>query len=230
MRKLYFLLFSIILMIFSTTRGVAQGDSDASATGISRSFNPALSVNSLFYGMGSSLEEPLYSQSALTQGLHYQEIEVMATANVDVYLKSLVTISASEQDGIGIEEAYVSTLRMPIPATIRGGQMLNTFGRHNLLHLHHFAFAESPLIFDQVFGPDLNEVSIEAAYLMPTSWYMDAIVGFLNGDNPILFNSNKASNFAYLFHLDNLWDLADEYTIRLGGSYLAGTGKNLFRS
>jgi hypothetical protein len=172
--------------------------------------------------MGSSLEEPLYSQSALSQGLHYQEIEVMATANVDVYLKSLVTISASEQDGIGIEEAYVTTLRLPIPATIRGGQMLNTFGRHNLLHLHHFAFAEGPLILDQLFGSDLNEASIEGAYLMPTSWYMDAVFGFLNGSNEILFNSHKATDFAYLFHLDNLWDLADEYTIRLGGSYLTG--------
>ncbi len=222
MRNIYFYLLTIFLTMASTIQSVAQGDSDASATGISRSFNPALSVNSLFYGMGSNLDEPLYSQSALTQGLHYQEIELMVTANVDVYLKSLVTISASEQDGIGVEEAYITTLRMPIPATLRGGQMLNTFGQHNLLHLHHFAFADYPLIMEQVFGPDLNEVGVEAAYLMPTSWYMDAIVGFLNGDNPILFNSSKSANFAYLFHLDNLWDLADEYTIRLGGTYLSG--------
>jgi hypothetical protein len=213
----------IFLIVFAfMINGYTQGTSDASATGISRSFNPALSVNSLFYGMGSSLSDPLYSQSPLTQGLHYQEIEAMVTANVDVYLKSLVTFSASEQDGIGLEEAYITTLRMPIPATLRGGQMFNTFGQHNLLHLHHMAFADYPLILDQVFGSDLNEVSIEAAYLMPTSWYMDVTAGILNGDNPILFNSSKTANFAYLFHLDNLWDLADEYTIRLGGTYLSG--------
>ena len=212
-----------ILIVFNFLIHVrAQGTSDASATGISRSFNPAISVNSLFYGMGSSKNEPLYSQTGLTQGLHYQEIELTMTANVDVYLKSLVAVSASEQDGIGLEEAYLTTLRLPIPATVRGGQMLNTFGQHNLHHLHHFAFADYPLILDQVFGPDLNEVSVEAAYLMPTSWYMDAVGGFLNGDNPILFNSSKPADFAYLFHLDNLWDIADEYTIRLGGTFLSG--------
>jgi len=222
MRNAYLIIFTILLMMISIVKSFAQTDSDASATGISRSFNPAISVNSLFYGMGSSKNEPLYSQTGLTQGLHYQEIELMLTANVDVYLKSLVTVSVTEQDGIGLEEAYMTTLRMPIPATIRGGQMLNTFGGHNLLHLHHFSFADYPLILDQLFGPDLNEVSVEAAYLMPTSWYMDAIAGFLNGDNPILFNSSKPSDIAYLFHLDNLWDIADEYTIRLGGTFLSG--------
>ncbi len=222
MSRLYPFMLTFLFMVAAIVNGRAQATSDASATGISRSFNPAISVNSLFYGMGSSKNEPLYSQSSLTQGLHYQEIEAMVTANVDIYLKSLVTVSVSEQDGIGLEEAYLTTLRMPIPATIRGGQMLNTFGQHNLLHLHQFAFADSPLILDQLFGPDLNEVSIEAAYLMPTSWYMDATAGFLNGDNPILFNSNKPGDFAYLFHLDNLWDIADEYAIRLGGTFLTG--------
>ncbi len=220
--KRYSFIITIMIVFTVLKNSPAQGSSDASATGISRSFNPALSVNSLFYGMGSSKNEPLYSQTGLTQGLHYQEVELMVTANVDVYLKSLVTVSASEQDGIGLEEAYLTTLRLPIPATIRGGQMLNTFGQHNLMHLHHLAFADYPMILDHVFGPDLNEVGVEAAYLMPTPWYMDAIVGFLNGDNQILFNSSKPSDFAYLFHLDNLWDIADEYTIRLGGTYLSG--------
>jgi len=102
MRRVYLFILTILLVILLINQSLAQTDSDASATGISRSFNPAISVNSLFYGMGSSINEPLYSQTGLTQGLHYQEIELMLTANVDVYLKSLVTVSVTEQDGIGL--------------------------------------------------------------------------------------------------------------------------------
>jgi hypothetical protein len=51
---------------------------------------------------------------------------------------------------------------------------------------------------------------------------MDAILGVLNGNNPLLFNSDDKSDLAYLFHLDNLWDMNEEVTLRLGGSYLIG--------
>jgi len=215
-----------ILLFFCSIHVSAQ---DAAATGISRAFNPAISVNCLFDGMASNESEILWNEIGLDPGLHYQEISLEISSNVDVYLNSKVVISASEADGLGIEEAYLTTLSMPIPITIRGGQMFSTFGRHNLYHLHHMAFAEVPMIHQQIFGPDLNEMGLEASYLMPVSWYMDATIGILNGDNPYLFNAEKQHDFAYLFHLDNLWDLSDEYTLRLGGSYLTGK-RSLFYS
>jgi hypothetical protein len=86
------------------------------------------------------------------------------------------------------------------------------------------AFADVPMILDQIFGPDFNEVGVEASYLLPAPWYSDTIIGLLNGDNTYLFNSEKKFDFAYLTHLDNLWDLSDETTLRLGGSFLYGNG------
>jgi hypothetical protein len=222
MRKIIIYIFTIINIITIKDLVHAQVSADAAATGISRAFNPAISLNSLFYGMGSSKKEPVFSESALNPGLHYQEISLEMTANVDIYLKSLIVFSVDEGSGVGLEEAYLTTLRMPIPVILRGGKMFNTFGRHNLLHTHHMAFAEPPFIHEQVFGPDLNEVSVEASYLIPVSWYMDAIAGILNGNNPYLFNSSDTKDLAYLLHLDNLWDFSDEITLRLGGSYLLG--------
>jgi hypothetical protein len=199
-----------------------QVSADAAATGISRAFNPALSVNALFDGLASNRSKPLLEESGLKGGLHYQEICLEMSANVDVYLQSKVAIAAEEEGGLEVEEAYVSTLRMPIPVIIRGGKMLSTFGRHNLYHLHHMAFAEPPMILEQVFGPNLNEVSVEASYLAPVPWYMDITAGLLDGKNARLFESEKPSSLAYLCHLDNLWDLTDEVTLRLGGSFLTG--------
>ncbi len=199
-----------------------QVSADAAATGISRAFNPALSVNALFDGLASNRSKPLLEESGLKGGLHYQEICLEMSANVDVYLQSKVAIAAEEEGGLEVEEAYVSTLRMPIPVIIRGGKMLSTFGRHNLYHLHHMAFAEPPMILEQVFGPNLNEVGVEASYLAPAPWYMDITAGLLDGKNARLFESEKPSSLAYLCHLDNLWDLTDEITLRLGGSFLTG--------
>lgn len=199
-----------------------QQSSGASITGISRSFNPAISVNTLFYAMASSEDSQLWPAMGLEPGMHLQEASVEMTSNVDVYLTSKLVLSAEEEGGVEIEEAYVSTLQLPVPVTIKGGKMLNTFGKHNLYHLHHMAFAEPPLILAQVFGPDLNEVSVEASYLVPVPWYMDLTAGVLNGENEYLFQGDEQDDYSYLVHLDNVWGLTDELTMRLGGSFLTG--------
>lgn len=200
----------------------AQTNSDASATGLSKAFNPAISVNALFSGMGSDKDEPLWKESGASPGLHCQAADIEITSNVDIYLQSKIVLGGGEDEALGLEEAYLTTLRMPIPVILRGGMMLNTFGRYNLYHIHHMAFAENPLILNQVFGPKLREVGIEASYLLPLPWYSDLLVGILNGNNSLLFNSEEQYDFAYLAHYDNFWDLNDETTWRLGCSVVTG--------
>jgi len=216
-----FLALCIYSQIFATQL-IAQITSDGSATGISRAFNPAISVNALFNGMSSNREIPLWGAYDPSPGLHLQAADVEVTSNVDVFLQSKVVFGGSETESIGIEEAYLTSLRMPIPIIIRGGKMLCTFGRYNLYHLHHMAFAENPMILSYVFQPKLNEVGLEASYLVPLSWYSDLLVGFYNGNNKALFNSPEQGDFSYLVHFDNFWDLSDETTMRLGASYLTG--------
>jgi len=223
MRKIMlFITILVLYFIIVISAFCEEITGDASATGLSRAFNPAISVNALFYGMSSSRDNPFWEELNLSTGLHMQELCVEMTANADIYLKAQVALSASETDSFEVEEAFVTTLRLPIPVTIRGGKMLNTFGRHNLYHLHHMAFAEPPMISSQVFGDNLDEISIEASYLVPLPWYMDMTAGVLNGDNPVLFDSDDPDQLAGLFHLDNLWDLNDEMTVRIGCSYLRG--------
>ena len=200
----------------------AQTTADGSATGISRAFNPAISVNMLLSGMAANTETPVWPDYGITPGFRLQAADVEITANVDVYLQSKVVFGGSEFENVGIEEAYLTSLRMPIPVILRGGKMLCTFGRYNLYHLHHMAFAENPLILNYVFQPKLNEVGLEASYLLPLPWYSDFLAGILNGNNQNLFNSDKQGDFAYLLHFDNFWDHSDETTLRLGLSYLTG--------
>ena len=219
------ILLFLLLCIYSQVRLpclIAQTSTDASATGISRAFNPAISVNVLFSGMASNSEIPLWEDVGVPPGMHLQAADVEITANVDVYLQSRVVFGGNEIENVGVEEAYLTSLRMPIPIILKGGKMLCSFGRYNLYHLHHMAFAENPLILDYIFQPKLNEVGIEASYLLPLPWYSDLLVGFLNGNNDVLFDNQEQGTFAYLAHFDNFWDLTDETTFRLGASYLTG--------
>ena len=216
----YLIIFNVILL--SVNIIFAQTDSDASATGISRAFNPAISVNALFSGMGSDKENSLWEESGASPGLHCQAADIEITSNVDVYLQSKIVIGGGEDEALGVEEAYLTTLRMPIPVILKGGMMLSTFGRYNLYHIHHMAFAENPLILNQIFGPKLREVGVEASYLLPFPWYSDLLIGIYNGNNSLLFDSKKQSDFAYLAHFDNFWDLSDETTWRTGCSVVTG--------
>jgi hypothetical protein len=222
MKKLSFLLILCIYSQVDVSYLNAQTSTDAAATGISRAFNPAISVNVLFSGMASNKEIPVWEESGVPQGMHLQAADVEITSNVDVYLQSRVVFGGNELDNVGIEEAFLTSLRMPIPIILRGGKMLCSFGRYNLYHIHHMAFAENPLILNYVFQSKLNEVGIEASYLLPLPWYSDLLFGFLNGNNEALFDNKKQGRFAYLAHYDNFWDLSDETTFRLGGSYLTG--------
>jgi hypothetical protein len=218
---IYYIIIFIFIFLWGGTH-FAQTDSDASATGISRAFNPAISVNALFSGMGSNKENPLWEECGPSTGLECQAVDIEVTSNVDIYLQSKIVFGGGEKEPLGVEEAYLTTLRMPIPIMLRGGMMLSTFGRYNLYHIHHMAFAENPLILKQVFGTKLREVGVEASYLLPVSWYSDLLVGFYNGNNPLLFESEKQGDFAYLGHFDNFWDLSEEITWRLGCSVVAG--------
>lgn len=202
---------------------------DATATGISRAFNPAISVNGLFAGMASTQSKPLWPEIGLKPRFQYQEVSLELTSNVDIYLQSKFVFCTTEEEGMAVEEAYVTTLRLPV--VIRAGAMLNSFGQQNLCHLHHLPFAEPSMISKQVFGDGLCETSIEAAYMFPVPWYCDLTAGVLNGNNSYLFNSSRSGDIAYLIHLDNLWDMSDEIAVRAGGSFLTGqTEREVFHS
>jgi hypothetical protein len=222
MKKFNIFKILIFILIFSSLTMHGQVISDAAATGISRSFNPAISANCLFNAMVSSKDITLWDAMSVQPGLHLQDACLELTSNVDIYLQAKFAFGANEEEGLAVEEAYLTTLRMPIPVIIKGGKMLSTFGRYNLYHTHHMAFAENPMILNQIFNPKLNEVGIEASYLVPLSWYSDLTGGILNGNNKNLFNSDKQEHLAYLLHLDNLWEVSDEITCRIGGSFLTG--------
>lgn len=201
----------------------------STASGFSRLYNPALSVNGMYLGTYSS--ENNSNRTAETRtGFKVQEIEIQATASVDNYLRSNL-VATFEDGAFEIEESYVDAV-ITRNFSIRAGKWFSNFGKHNFLHQHQFPFIDAPLVNANIFGEEaLNEVGVGVNYLVPVPWYSELIFDVLEGDNTVLFNGSSNNQFAYLFHAKNLWDLNEDTTLEVDGSYVygkngAGTSNN----
>ena len=53
---------------------------------------------------------------------------------------------------VDLEEAYVSFLDLPLGFQVQAGRKLQDFGRVNPIHPHHWAFPDTPLPLERLFG------------------------------------------------------------------------------
>ena len=200
--------------------GSSADSAFSTATGLSRTFNPAISVNGLFQGTYRSRENNVPDADVKT-GVKVQEIELQFSANVDKWLSANIRFTF-EDDEFEIEEAFADVLLMNRLA-LRAGQFFTHFGKHNLLHQHQYPFIDAPIINQEIFGEEgLLEVGAGLNYLVPVPWYSELIFEFLDGSNENVFDAPLNDDFAYLFHSKNLWDLDENTTLELGGSYVTG--------
>jgi hypothetical protein len=198
----------------------AQGGSDASITGISRKFNPAISLNGLFYGMGTSSNQE--SADEFEPGIHIQEIELALSANVDAYLRADATLT-SEGEGVSIETAYLTTLQLPYRLEAKVGKFQVPFGLNNTYHTHVNPFVERPLISEAIFGPETwSDMGASVSWLAPLPWYLTVTAGGFDGEGDGLFSSDRKGDYAGFGRVETLFDLGDSATFRAGGSFAWG--------
>jgi hypothetical protein len=118
-----------------------------------------------------------------------------------------------------LEEGFVTTLGLPSNLTVRGGKFFGAVGKQNRLHSHQFPFIDNSLSNEEIFGEEgLNEVGVEGSILLPLSWYSEAVLQVVDGDNKNIYNSPDAKDLGYIGHLRNLWDLSESTTLEIGGS------------
>ncbi|MBT5550328.1 MAG: hypothetical protein HOJ79_07595 [Nitrospina sp.] len=209
------------IRILESTKEKGPLQNSSTATGISRKFNPAMSFNGLF--LGTYNDEGNYdSTKEVRTGLKVQEVEMRLTANIDSWLRGDITLAVEGSTGLEVEEAIVEGV-ITRNLSFKTGKFLTSFGKHNQLHTHAFPFIDLPVVSEEILGEEgLNEVGVGGSYLLPTEWYSEFTLQLLQGDNTKQFNGPAGSDFAYLIRQNNLWDLNDETTMELGGSYVYG--------
>jgi hypothetical protein len=134
---------------------------------------------------------------------------------------------AGNAEGVGFEEAYVSTLEIP-RVTLRAGQMKAAVGRHNLLHTHAFPFITAPLPWRALIGPEgLNDPGVSAEVLLPLPFYAELTAQAFAGqwlplEGSETIDRRKDRDLAYVAHAKTLFELGESTTLELGASYVGG--------
>ncbi len=199
--------------------------------------NPQLSFNGLFLAgaqwddgalttphLGGEAGEAAFPGAGETfgTGLNVQEMELQLRAAVDPYFNANVVLAIPGTEGIEVEEGYVQLVSIP-RTTITIGKIKEAFGRENLTHTHGLLTIDKSLVGQALLGGEgLNDVGVNAAFLLPTPWYSELLVSADRGSHEGLFNSGKPEGFGYLAHWKNLFEASYETSIELGLSGAAG--------
>ncbi|MFO7608596.1 MAG: hypothetical protein R6X35_05275 [Candidatus Krumholzibacteriia bacterium] len=210
----------------------AAGAQSSTATGVSRDFNPAISVNTLLVGRVADA-----TADRAFNGADLQEAEVQFTSIVDPYWKADLVFAVhpergdahgdgEETDAHGgyagdVEVARLAGLAVPGGFGLVVGKDYLPFGKHVPLHTHQYAFVDAPAAVQTFLGAHgLTETGVRLSHDLPLPWYSDLTAYGVDGRAAIFQADSR--DFAWGARWSNLLDLSLESTLEVGGSWLRG--------
>ncbi|MBN1397087.1 MAG: hypothetical protein JXA06_03555 [Bacteroidetes bacterium] len=120
--------------------------------------------------------------------LNYGEISFYSI--VDPYFDLFAVLHVAEEHA-GLEEAYITTRKLPYGFQLKAGKFLSSFGRLNEQHTHYLDFAERPLVLNAFFGEEgLNELGARMTWVAPTDIYLMLGTEILMGENKASFGTS----------------------------------------
>src|SRR5204862_3173568 len=160
--------------------------------------------------------------------LQMHESEASFQAVVDPYARADFFISFGEE-GVDLEEGYVTFTSVPGGLLTRVGKMRAAFGKVNSLHNHVLPWADRPLAINNLVGGEdgISDTGFSVARLIPNPWiFLEATGQLFRGDsgpdeNP-LFRTSRRGDVSYVGHLRAYHDITEDSNIDLGVSYSRG--------
>jgi hypothetical protein len=174
------------------------------------------------------------------RGFTIPQGEMSLDAVVDPYFKGFANIvhklDENGETGVELEEMYFLTSSLPKNFQLKGGQFLTDFGRQNATHPHAWAFVDQPLVLGRMFGGDgLRGQGLRLSWLLPTSFYTEAMITAINptGETAFSFISasseihgglptarliNDAGDLLYVPRVTTSFDLTETQTVVAGVS------------
>lgn len=200
------------------------------ASALAKILNPDIGIIGNFVGAGGRNRiNPLPS-------LSLQESEVSLQAVVDPYARADFFLAIGEE-GIEVEEGYVTFPALPGGFSVKAGRMRAAFGRQNQWHNHSLPWVDRPLMTINLLGGRLTEadvgikdagISVSRLIPAPHNLFLEATAEVFRGDSGTLFAASRRNDVAVVGHLRSYYDLTDQTNLEVGGSY--GRGHNDFGS
>ena len=192
-----------------------------------------LSLDGLFAVGGSAASDDeieglqLGGHDPKQRGFTVQNIEATFSGVVDPYLRAQANLiffmDRNSETSLELEEAWMETTSLPGNLTLRGGQILTDFGRHNPTHPHTWSFVDSPIVAARLLGPDgLRNPGGRLSWLTPTPFYSEFSFSVQNsaGETATSFR-NDHEDEAYLGRLHSVGGLRGPGDLLFASRYQA---------
>ncbi|HEX2641523.1 MAG TPA: hypothetical protein VHU81_00920, partial [Thermoanaerobaculia bacterium] len=153
-----------------------------------------------------------------------REFELNVQSALDPYSFTKWTLSFSPDEGVDIEEGYVSYNGLPGGLQLTAGKFRQSFGLLNRWHLHALPQIDYPLVLQSYFGDEgLAQTGLSATWLLPRPWATanELTLELTDGENDA-FGGESFRRLVGLAHLKNYWDVTPSTYAELGLSGAAG--------
>jgi hypothetical protein len=196
------------------------------ASAASKVFNPDMAVIGDFLGAAgknSVMPDP-FGPGTAPKTLQMHESEASFQAVVDPYARADFFISFGEE-GVELEEGYVSFTTLPGGLLARVGKMRAAFGKVNTLHNHVLPWTDRPIVINNLLGGEdgISDAGMSVARLIPNPWlFLEATGQVFRGDagpdEAPLFRASERSDLSYVGHLRAYHDITESTNVDLGFS------------
>ncbi|MFQ5881760.1 MAG: hypothetical protein ACE5I9_04725 [Candidatus Methylomirabilales bacterium] len=165
-----------------------------------------------------------------------REVELVLSGRVDPFARADVFLEFAEEAEfeaghgefereleVGLEEAYLTLLELPLGLQARIGKMRPRFGRLNEIHPHDLPQVDRPDVLVNFFGREqLKETGLEMNALLPTPFFQELSTGVFNGDNEVSFGRGDFEDPLVTAHLRNFFELSEASALQVGLSGAEG--------
>ena len=189
------------------------------ASAAAKALNPDISVIGDF--LGSMGHNPMVP----TPAFQMHESEVGLQAIIDPYARGDFFISFGEE-GVNLEEGYITFTALPAGFVLRGGKMRAAFGKVNTLHNHVLPWTDRPLVTNSLLGGEdgINDAGLSLTRILPApkGLFLEATGQIFRGDSADIFASSQRSDVSAVAHLRSYRDLTESTNLDIGASYARG--------
>ena len=165
------------------------------------------------------------------QRLGIREVEVAFQAAVDPYFRGDVFIGLSDEEGVAIEQAYLTATALPAQLEARLGRFLMPVGKQIMTHRHDLHTIEYPYVIQSFFGPEgLKGTGVYLSRVFAPLGFYQELIGTVvdrfgeqpEETTPEASPNEKLGGLGYSARLRNYWDFSEAANLELSFSGVTG--------
>jgi hypothetical protein len=205
--------------VASAPAQVTQTQTFGGASSNAKLLNPDISLIGDFIGTAG------HNNVSPGKSLELHESEVGFQAIIDPYARADAFLSFGE-NGVNVEEAYVTFTSLPAGLLLKVGKMRAEFGKVNTIHNHALQYIDRPLVTNNLVGGEdgIDDAGLSLTRFIPApkGWFAEGTAQVFRGDSDDVFTAQRRQDLSVVGHLRAYRDLSESTNLDLGVSYARG--------